>query len=256
MKSLVSIKNNEEIDLMRNANKIVVGALNLLIDKATDGANTKDLDRYAENYALDNYALPAFKNYKGYPASICISINNQVVHGIPSEKKILKDGDVVSIDFGVNYKGYFGDAALTLIIGQPINEIDKQLVKVTKRALELGIAKAKNGNRIVDISKAIQDFVESNKFHVVKQFVGHGIGKNLHEPPEVPNYYKPGYNLRLKPGMVLAIEPMVNIGTSDVNVNNDGWTVVTKDKSNSAHFEHSVLITDNEPEILSFGIKK
>jgi len=253
MSSAITIKTDAEISLMRRANEIVAGALNQLVDKIAPGVTTKDLDTLAELYAKKNGAIPAFKGYRGYPASLCISLNEQVVHGIPSKKVIIRDGDIVSIDFGINYKGYFGDAALSIVVGTT-NELKRRLLEVTQQSLNLGIAQVRSGNRVSDISEAIQTFVEANNFHVVKQFVGHGIGTKLHEAPEVPNYKRPGRSQRLLPGMVLAIEPMVNEGTSEVLVMKDGWTVVTADRSYSAHFEHSVLVTDGEPEVLSAAI--
>jgi methionyl aminopeptidase len=253
MSLAITIKTDCEIGLMRKANTIVAGALNLVAANIITGISTFELDKIAENYAKENNAIPAFKGYRGYPASLCVSINDQVVHGIPTKKKIIRDGDIVSIDFGVNYKGYFGDAAITVLVGKKCKN-KQMLLDITNRALYLGINQARNGNRVSDISEAIQTFVEANKYHVVRQFVGHGIGANLHEAPEIPNYKRPGRSARLKPGMVLAIEPMVNVGTSDVLVMKDGWTVVTADKSLSAHFEHSVLVTEREPEVLSSGI--
>lgn len=253
MSSAVTIKSIKEIDLMRKANQIVFQVLNLLKNTIKAGITTQELDNLAENYAKKNGALPAFKGYRGYPASICVSINEQVVHGIPSSRTVICEGDLVSIDFGIKFKGFYGDAAFSVVIGESTPE-KNNLLEVTRESLYLGIDQARKGNRVSDISKAIQFHVEKNSLHVVKQFVGHGIGAKLHEPPEVPNYMRSGPSPRLIPGMVLAIEPMVNIGTSDVKVLKDGWTVVTSDRSLSAHFEHSVLITEGSPEILSDGI--
>lgn len=250
MSSAITIKTDAEIQLMRQANLIVAGALNQISEQIFPGVTTLELDLIAESYAKIKGAIPAFKGYRGYPASLCVSINEQVVHGIPSKKVIINDGDIVSIDFGVNYKGYYGDAAISLVVGTT-TDIKNKLIEVTRKALLLGIEQVRTGNRVSDISEAIQTLVEANKFNVVKQFVGHGIGSKLHEAPEVPNYKRPGISPRLIPGMVLAIEPMVNAGTSEVLVMKDGWTVVTADKSYSAHFEHSVLVTKGEPEILS-----
>jgi len=253
MSSAITIKSGEEIALMRRANEIVAGALNQVKANIVSGVTTKELDAIAEDYAKINGAIPAFKGYRGYPASLCVSINEQVVHGIPSKKVIIKDGDIVSVDFGVKYKGYFGDAAFSIVVGSLLTE-KKRLLEVTQQSLFLGIDQARSGNRISDISEAIQYFVEKNSYHVVKQFVGHGIGSKLHEAPEVPNYKRPGRSPRLLAGMVLAIEPMVNVGTSDVVVMKDGWTVITADRSYSAHYEHSVLVTDGEPEVLSAAV--
>ena len=255
MSSTITIKSAAEIDLMRRANEIVAGALNQVMKSIAPGISTKALDTIAEDYTKINGAIPAFKGYRGYPACLCVSINEQVVHGIPSKKVTIREGDIVSVDFGVNYKGFFGDAAFSLAVGKQTVE-KKRLLQVTQEALFLGIEQARAGNRVSDISEAVQSIVEKNSFSVVKQFVGHGIGSKLHEAPEVPNYKRPGRSPRLLPGMVLAIEPMVNIGTSDVVVMKDGWTVVTADRSYSAHFEHSVLVTDGEPEVLSAAINR
>lgn len=238
---------------MQRANEIVAATLNQLRDEIRPGMTTLDLDAIAEANAKRNGSSPAFKGYRGYPASLCVSINEQVVHGIPSHKVVIKDGDIVSIDFGVKYKGYYGDAAITI----PVGKVDRnrlRLLEVTRQSLQLGIEQVRTGKRISDVSEAIQKHVESNNFHVVKQFVGHGIGAQLHEAPEVPNYKRSGRSVRLQPGMVIAIEPMVNIGTSDVKVLRDGWTVITADKSDSAHFEHSVLVTEGDPVILSGAV--
>jgi methionyl aminopeptidase len=193
--------------------------------------------------------LPAFKGYGGYPFSVCVSINSEVVHGFPSER-ILAEGDIASLDFGVNYQGYFGDAAVTLAVGK-ISKKAARLLKVTEESLYRAIAKAKNGNRLGDISYAVQEYVEKAGFSVVRDYVGHGIGKNLHEDPAVPNFGSPGRGILLKPGMVIAIEPMINEGGYEVRVKEDGWTVITQDGKLSAHFEHTVAITEKGPEILS-----
>ena len=251
----IILKTPSEIEIMRRANQIVAGALNMLREKAVAGISTLQLDVWAEEYARQHDAAPAFKGYQGFPGSLCVSLNEQVVHGIPSQKVVLAEGDIVSIDFGVLYKGFYGDAAATLTIGE-IGAKKTDLLKVTRESLYKGIAQARVGNRINDISTAVQAHVEKHGYSVVKQFVGHGIGTSLHEGPEVPNY---GSNNRGTPrimaGMVLAIEPMVNLGTYEVNVLKDGWTVVTRDKSPSAHFEHSVAVTESGPLILSDGIR-
>lgn len=250
----INIKSSEEVKKLRTANQIVADTLNLIMRNIVPGVSTKELDMLADDYVKQHSVLPAFKGYKGYPSCLCVSINDQVVHGIPSDNIVIENEDIVSVDFGVNYKGYFGDAAVTVIAGTTNNLEKKKLLKITAQSLKDGIAQARSGNRISDISEAIQNCAEANGFYVVKKFVGHGIGKKLHEPPEIPNYKRSGANPRILPGMVFAIEPMVNVGTSDVKVLNDGWTVVTVDKSYSAHFEHSILVTDGEPEILSVGI--
>ena len=250
----ITLKTVSEIEIMRKANQIVGGALNMLREKAAVGVSTWDLDLWAEEFARQHGAAPAFKGYHGFPGSLCISLNEQVVHGIPSRKVILSEGDIVSIDFGVRYKGFFGDAAITLAIGE-IDAAKANLIKVTHESLYRGIEQARVGNRINDISAAIEKHVEKHGYSVVKQFVGHGIGYSLHEGPEVPNYSVDNKRTpRIMAGMVLAIEPMVNLGTFEVKVLKDGWTVVTKDKSPSAHFEHSVAVTENGPLILSDNI--
>lgn len=247
----ITVKSPEEIQLMFEANQIVAGVLKLLKQKMRPGLTTLKLDRWAEEYCRDHNGIPAFKGYRGFPGSLCVSINEQVVHGIPSKKVVLREGDLVSIDFGVNYKGYFGDAAVTLPVGQ-ITPGNKKLIRVTKEALDHAIDKVRVGNRISDISRAVQIHVEKNGFSVVRQFVGHGIGSSLHENPEIPNYVaKVKSSPRIHEGMVLAIEPMVNAGTYKVKILKDNWTVVTADGKPSAHFEHSVAATSNGPFVLS-----
>jgi methionyl aminopeptidase len=250
----VILKTPSEIEIMRRANQIVAGALNMLREKATAGISTWQLDVWAEDYARQQGAVPAFKGYHGFPGSLCVSLNEQVVHGIPSKKVFLAEGDIVSIDFGVCHEGFYGDAAVTLTIGEiEAKRID--LLKVTRESLYKGIEQARVGNRINDISTAVQTHVEKHGYSVVRQFVGHGIGTALHEGPEVPNFGSDKKRTpRIMAGMVLAIEPMVNLGTHEVRVLKDGWTVVTKDRSPSAHFEHSVAVTESGPVILSDGI--
>ncbi len=252
----IILKTPSEIEIMRRANQIVGETLNMLREKVGVGVSTWDLDTWAEEFARQHGAAPAFKGYHGFPGSLCVSLNEQVVHGIPSKKVILEEGDIVSIDFGVHYRGFYGDAAVTLAIGK-IDAAKTNLLKVTRDSLYKGIEQAKVGNRINDISTVIQDHVEKNGYTVVKQFVGHGIGAALHEGPEVPNYSNEGKKRtpRIMAGMVLAIEPMVNFGTFEVKVMKDGWTVITKDKSPSAHFEHSVAVTEEGPVILSDNIQ-
>lgn len=250
---LITLKTPAELDTLRQANQIVAATLNMLRERVAPGVSTWQLDRWAEDFAREQGALPAFKGYHGFPASLCVSLNEQVVHGIPSRRVLLREGDIVSIDFGVNYQGFFGDAATTLAIGT-VDEVRSQLLRVTRESLYKGIEQAQPGNRVNDIGQAVQEHVEKHGFSVVRQFVGHGIGTALHEGPEVPNYSREVNTPRLLAGMVLAIEPMVNVGTFEVQVLKDGWTVVTKDRSASAHFEHSIAITELGPEILSSGI--
>jgi methionyl aminopeptidase len=246
----IIIKTAEEIELMSRANQIVSGVLDLLESKISEGISTFELDCLAEEYCLDHEALPAFKGYKGFPASLCASVNDEVVHGIPSKKKILRNGDIISLDFGTCYKGFYGDAAITVAVGSVEPRV-AQLLEVTQTALEQGIMQAVVGNRISDVSRAIQQYTEKHDFSVVRQFVGHGIGANLHEPPEIPNYVQRQASPRILEGMVLAIEPMVNLGGAKVKILNDQWTVVTADRKPSAHFEHSVAITSQGPRVLS-----
>ena len=251
---MIILKSKEEIDKIRTACSIVVEALKEMSSKVEDGISTYDLDRIAEQIALKHNAKPAFKGYRGYPSSVCFALNQEVVHGIPSNKTILRNGDILGMDFGILKDGYYGDSALTVPVGA-ITDSARKLLDVTKRSLYKGIEKAKAKNKLFDISKAIQDYVESNGYSVVKTFVGHGIGTKLHEDPQVPNFVPSngnwGKGIVLKTGMVIAIEPMVNIGKGDVKILKDGWTAVTIDGSLSAHFEHTVAITQNGPEILT-----
>lgn len=246
----IVIKTQDEILIMKEANQIVAETLVMLQKVIDKGMSTWELDKLAEDYCLKKNAKPAFKGYRGFPGSLCVSINEEVVHGIPSRKRKLKKGDVLSIDFGVLFKGYYGDSAITLPVGT-INSDVKRLLDVTRESLDKGIEQVVAGNRIGDISKAVQEYVEGNGFSVVRQFVGHGIGSELHEAPEIPNFHQGERTARLQAGMVLAIEPMVNMGTHKVKVLRDGWTVITGDKKPSAHFEHSVAVTENGPLILS-----
>lgn len=247
---MIELKSNEEIKKIKKSCEIVKRVLCRLEEMIRPGLPTIKLDEEARRISKEHNAEPAFLNYRGFPASVCVSVNNEVVHGMPSDKKILKEGDVVSIDFGVLYNGYFGDAAITVPVGN-ISAVAVKLIDVTRAALYRGIEKAKSGNKLSDISCAIQDYVEKNGFSVVRDFVGHGIGKKLHEEPMVPNFGKPGTGIELENGMVLAIEPMVNEKEYEVRVLDDDWTVVTKDSGLSAHFEHTIAITKNGPLILS-----
>jgi methionyl aminopeptidase len=246
---MVILKLPEEIEKARASNRIVAEVLSKLREKVKPGVRTKDLDKFAEEIAEKRGAKPAFKGYHGYPYALCISVNEVVVHGMPSDR-LLVEGDIVGLDFGVCYQGFFGDATVTLPVGK-VTQKASRLMQVTEQSLYAGIAQAKNGNRLGDISSAVQDMVEDAGYSVVRDFVGHGIGKNLHEDPQIPNFGQKGRGIELKSGMILAIEPMVNEGKYKVQVLPDGWTVITKDGSLSAHFEHSIAITDNGPEILS-----
>lgn len=246
---MIILKSVPEIEKMRKSNAIVAAILEELRKKIRPGVKTIELDRLSEDLALKKGARPAFKGYRGYPYSLCTSVNSEVVHGMPSERE-LKEGDIVSLDFGILNDGYYGDAAVTVPVGE-ITSGARKLLKITEEALYRGIAEVKAGNRIGDISAAIQGHVEAAGYSVVRDLVGHGIGKSLHEDPQVPNYGSGGRGIELKPGMVFAIEPMVNEGTYRVEILRDGWTVVTADGKLSAHFEHSVAITENGPVILS-----
>jgi len=246
----IIIKTTDEILLMYEANQIVAETLTMLDNVIQPGMSTWELDNLAEELCVKRKAKPAFKGYRGFPGSLCVSVNEEVVHGIPSRKKKLKKGDIISIDFGVLFRGYYGDSAITVPVGVIAEEVQK-LLDTTRNSLQKGIQQAVVGNRISDISKAIQDCVEGGGFTVVRQFVGHGIGAQLHEAPEIPNFHQGERTVRLLPGMVLAIEPMVNMGTHKVKVQRDGWTVITIDKKPSAHFEHSIAVTENGPLILS-----
>ncbi len=249
---MIIVKSPQEIEAMRRAGAIVGRFFEEVKTLIRPGCATFDLERFAEEYVGRNDVRGAFKGYLGYPANLCTSINEEVVHGIPSPSRILRDGDIVSIDFGVVKDGYFGDAARTYAVGA-IPESSARLIRVTESSLGKAIEATRKGNRIGDISAAVQEVVESAGFSVVRDFVGHGIGRMLHEDPQVPNFGVAGTGPKLSSGMVLAIEPMVNEGGHAVEVLRDGWTVVTIDRSRSAHFEHTVAVTDHGAEILSLA---
>jgi methionyl aminopeptidase len=245
----ILLKSPQEIEKMRRSNQIVAEILEEVKKAARPGVATKELDQLAEGLLARYQVLPAFKGYNGYPAVLCTSVNEEIIHGIPS-KRVLREGDILGLDFGVIADGYYGDAALTLAIGE-ISEEAKKLLRVAEEALYLAIEQAQPEKRLFDISAAIQQHAESQGFSVVRDFVGHGIGKLLHERPQVPNFGVAGRGMRLQVGMTLAIEPMINAGGGEVEILSDGWTAVTKDRSLSAHFEHSVAITEQGPCILS-----
>lgn len=225
--------------------------LNKIVKTIRKGISAKELDKLAEKIILDKKATPSFKGYDGFPASLCVSINENIVHGVPLENKILKQGDVVGLDLGVKYKGYFSDMAITIAIGK-IHPRAKKMIKVTKKALDLGIKQAKKGNTIGDIGKIIQSYVEKNGFSVIRQLTGHGVGLKIHEDPKIPNFIpSPWENIKLEEGMVLAIEPMVALGDFKVKTLNDGWTVAMADKSLSAHFEHTIVVTKKGGRVLT-----
>lgn len=246
---MVILKSPEEIEKMSLSCLIVARTLDYLRDKIKPGITTRTIDQLAESFIRDHEALPAFKGYRGYPASICASVNEEIIHGIPNNRE-LEDGDILGIDLGVYKDGFYGDAAFTFPIGE-IDQEAERLLRVTEESLYLGIENARAGKRVSDISHSIQTHIESNGFSVVRAFVGHGIGRNLHEDPQIPNFGLPGRGARLQPGMTLAIEPMVNEGGHEVVILEDGWTAVTMDGRRSAHFEHTVLVTAEKPVILT-----
>ena len=246
----MQLKSPDDLARMRDAARIVRAVLDEVSGAAVAGTSTAELDRLAEARTRERGALPAFKGYLGYPASICISVNDEVVHGIPSAVRVLRDGDLVGLDFGAILHGFHGDAALTVVVGRGSPEA-LRLVEATRAALESGIAAARSGGRVGDIGAAVQGSAESAGFSVVREFVGHGIGRRLHEPPQVPNFGMAGTGAWLRPGLVLAIEPMVNAGNPGVRTLEDGWTAVTEDGSLSAHFEHTVAVTEAGPEVLT-----
>jgi methionyl aminopeptidase len=251
---MILLKSRDEIDHMRAANVIVAEILAELRARVAPGVSTMELDALAEELTLKKGAKPAFKGYtvggRVFPASVCISINDEVVHGIPSMRRTLQTGDIVGLDFGVCYRGYFGDSAMTVPVGRVSPEAER-LMEVTRAALDAGIEAARAGGHVADISAAVQDTAEEAGYSLVREFVGHGIGRSLHEDPQVPNYRTGARGVRLQEGLVLAIEPMVNAGRPDVFVKEDGWTAATRDGRLSAHFEHSVAVTANGPYILS-----
>lgn len=247
---MIVLKTARELSVMREACRISAQALELIGKAIEPGITTAELDRLAEKFILSQGAVPNFKNYHGYPATACISINNEVIHGIPTGKRKLKEGDIVSVDLGALFDGYHGDNAATFACGD-ISDEAQRLINATRESLYEGIKMARAGGRVGDISNAIQSYVEARGYSVVRDFVGHGVGTSLHEAPEVPNFGTAGRGVRLMPGMTLAIEPMINVGTHEVKVMPDGWTVLTKDGSLSAHFEHTVAITPEGPQIMT-----
>ena len=246
---MIKIKSQREISLMRQAGKITAAARNLAGKMVTAGTTTQEIDKAVHDFIISQGAIPTFLGYSGYPASICISVNDELIHGIPGNR-VLRDGDVVSIDVGATKDGYVGDCAATYIVGGGTEE-DKRLVEVTRQSFFEGMKYAREGYRVSDISHAIQTYVEENGFSVVREYVGHGVGSEMHESPEVPNYGKPGRGPRLVRGMTIAVEPMVNQGAAAIKVLPDGWTVVSADGKKTAHYENTILITSGDPEILT-----
>ena len=247
---MIVLKTGRELKIMREACRISAGALKIAGDAVEPGVTTAEIDAIAEKYIRSEGGVPNFKNYEGYPATACISINNEVIHGIPNKHRVIKAGDIVSIDLGAKFDGYNGDNAATFACGE-ISEQAKRLIDTTRESLYKGIAAAVVGGRIGDIGHAVQQYAEERGFSVVREFVGHGVGTDLHESPEVPNFGTPGRGIRLMPGMTIAIEPMINAGKEKVKVMPDGWTVLTQDGSLSAHFEHTIAITPEGPQILT-----
>ena len=246
---MVSVRSNREIEHISESARIVADTLDMLTEKVESGISLMELDTLAEEFIRSRDAIPAFKGYMGFPATLCISVDDEVVHGIPSNK-ILNNGQIVGIDCGALKNGYYGDSARTFPVGD-ISDQDKKLIEITQEALYLGINEAVPGNYVSDIGHAIQKFVEPKGYSIVRELLGHGIGTNLHEDPQVPNYGDPGMGVKLKEGMCLAIEPMINRGGKEVYTLDDGWTIKTKDGFNSAHFEHTIAIRKDGPEVLS-----
>lgn len=248
---MIHVKSSREIELMRQAGKITAAARSIARDMVAPGVTTQEIDKEVYKFITKSGAVPSFLNYAGFPASACISVNDEIIHGIPGERRI-EEGDIVSVDVGACYKGFHGDCAGSFIAGAGSEEA-KRLIEVTRQSFFEGIKFARQGYRVSDISHAIQQYVESFGYSVVREYVGHGVGSKLHEAPEVPNYGQPGHGPRLIKGMTIAIEPMVNAGDVGIRVLDNDWTVVTQDGSLSAHYENTVLITDGEPEILTVG---
>ena len=247
---MIILKSLQEIEKIRKACLIVADVLDAVRGMVRPGVTTQALDEFAERLIIAAGAKPAFKGYRGYPKTLCTSVNNEVIHGIPSKAAVLKQGDIISVDVGTIVDGFYGDAAITLPVGTITSEAER-LMRVTEESLLRGIAQARAGNRLYDISHAVQGHVESNGYSVVREFVGHGIGRSLHEDPQIPNFGSPGQGPRLKAGMVLAIEPMVNVGGSETITQADNWTAVTADGSLSAHFEHTIAIMPDGPWVLT-----
>ena len=247
---MIILKSLQEIEKIRKACVVVAEALDGIRGLVRPGVSTETLDEFAERFILAAGAKPAFKGYRGYPKTLCTSVNNEVIHGIPSHHVVLRQGDIVSVDVGAIVEGFYGDAAITVPVGSVSREAER-LIKVTEESLYRGIEQAKSGSRLYDISYAVQAHVESHGYTVVREFVGHGIGRNLHEDPQIPNFGARGQGPRIKPGMVLAVEPMVNLGGSATIVKEDGWTAVTADGSLSAHFEHTIAVMPDGPWVLT-----
>jgi methionyl aminopeptidase len=248
---MIILKSPDEVAKMRVAGSIVAETIDTVLAAVAPGVSTADLDEVAEAFIRERKATPSFKGYRGFPASICASLNEEVVHGIPSPKRILKEGDVLSLDFGAIWDGYHADSAITVFVAEPLSAEAEKLVRVTEEALEAGISQIRPGGRLSDISHAVQQVVEGAGFSVVREYVGHGIGRSLHEDPQIPNYGLPGRGPELRPGLVVAVEPMVTMGDWKTRVLADDWTVVTADRSLAAHFEHTIAVTEDGREVLT-----
>jgi methionyl aminopeptidase len=248
---MIILKSPDEVARMRVAGSIVAETIDTVLAAVGPGVSTADLDAVAEAFIRERKATPSFKGYRGFPASICASLNEEVVHGIPSPKRILKEGDVLSLDFGAIWDGYHADSAVTVFVGEPPSAEAEKLVRVTEEALEAGISQIRPGRRLSDISHAVQQVVEGAGFSVVREYVGHGVGRSLHEDPQIPNYGLPGRGPELRPGLVVAVEPMVTMGDWKTRVLADDWTVVTADGSLAAHFEHTIAVTEDGREVLT-----
>jgi methionyl aminopeptidase len=248
---MIIYKSKDELEKMRTSGRITAGTIQRVLAAVRPGATTADLDAVAESTIREAGAVPSFKGYRGFPASICTSLNNEIVHGIPSKGRVLKDGDLLSLDFGAIWEGFHSDSAVTVFVGEPPSSEAEKLVRVTEEALEVGIAQIRPGGRVTDISSAVQQCAEGAGFSVVREYVGHGVGRSLHEDPQIPNYGAPGRGPELRPGLVVAVEPMVNLGGWETAVLADEWTVVTLDGSLSAHFEHTIAVTDDGHEVLT-----
>lgn len=248
---MIVYKSPPEVERMRRAGRIVAGTIDRVLAAVAPGKTTADLDRVAEDYIRDQDATPSFLGYRGFPASICTSLNDEIVHGIPSPKRVLKEGDLLSLDFGAVWEGFHADSAVTVFVGAPPSAEAEELVRVTEESLEAGISQIRPGGRLSDISHAVEQVVLGAGFEVVREYVGHGVGRNLHEDPQIPNYGPPGRGPQLRAGLVIAVEPMVNTGGWETRVLADDWTVVTADGSLSAHFEHTIAVTEDGHLVLT-----
>lgn len=248
---MITYKSSAEIEKMRRSGRITATTIDRVLAAVAPGRTTADLDAIAEASILEHGAVPSFKGYRGFPATICASLNEEIVHGIPSDRRVLREGDLLSLDFGCIWEGFHSDSAVTVFVGEPPSERAAELVRTTERSLVAGIAQIREGGRLTDISHAVEGIARAAGFEVVREYVGHGIGRNLHEDPQIPNYGPPGRGPVLRTGLVIAVEPMINVGTWETRQLADGWTVVTADGELSAHFEHTIALTEDGPEVLT-----